>query len=107
MPGRAHAASHLHVSMTVKQDIPTSILKLGHGLLSPGRRSRARALRESARAALGILWGAAGMLVVAAFIEAFWSSSTLVTPALKYAVGGLLWSAVLGYLVLAGRGGGD
>jgi Flp pilus assembly protein protease CpaA len=42
-------------------------------------------------------------LLIAAFIEAYWSSSA-VTTATKYIVGTLLWLLVLGYLLFAGRG---
>jgi hypothetical protein len=42
-------------------------------------------------------------LLVAAFIEAYWSSMTLASPTLKYLVGGGLWLLVLTYLLLAGR----
>jgi hypothetical protein len=40
---------------------------------------------------------------VAAFIEAFWSSSDL-PPATKYSVAGLLWTLVILYLSFSGRG---
>lgn len=43
------------------------------------------------------------LLLIAAFVEAYWSSSA-VTPATKYTVGALLWLLVLGYLLFAGRG---
>lgn len=42
-------------------------------------------------------------LLLAAFIEAFWSSTTFATPDIKYAVGAGLWALVLGYLQLAGQ----
>jgi hypothetical protein len=42
-------------------------------------------------------------LLLAAFIEAFWSSTTFASPTIKYAVGAGLWALVLGYLLLAGR----
>jgi uncharacterized membrane protein SpoIIM required for sporulation len=77
-------------------------MRLGLALLSPGPRSRARALRESAHAALPLVYGSGGMLVVAAAIEAFWSPLPL--PAtIKYWVGALLWTLVIGYLLSAGR----
>ncbi len=42
------------------------------------------------------------MLFVAAFIEGFWSPSGVPTQA-KFAVGTLLWVAVIAYLTLSGR----
>ncbi len=43
------------------------------------------------------------MLLLAAFIEAYWSSMTYPAPALKFAVGAALWLLVLLYFCLAGR----
>ena len=43
------------------------------------------------------------MDLAAAFIEAFWSSSTVVGVGVKYSVGAVLWAMVFGYLILAGR----
>jgi len=72
-------------------------LKVGLAMLSPGRRTRARAMYESAQEALGVIYVAFAMLVIAAFIEAFWSSSGL--PLLtKWLVGGSLWLIVGAYL---------
>jgi hypothetical protein len=42
------------------------------------------------------------MLVVAAFIEAFWSSAS-VSNTVKYAAAGVLWLSVALYLGFAGR----
>lgn len=77
-------------------------LKLGHALISPGRRSRRRAMLEAARECLPIVLGAFAMIVVAAFVEGFWSPSGS-SPATKYTVGAALWMLVLAYFVLAGR----
>lgn len=78
-------------------------LRLGGALVSPGRRSRADALRASARAAVPVVAGAATMLVFAAFVEAFWSPLTAVPPPIKYAVGIGFWAIVVAYFALAGR----
>jgi len=79
-------------------------LMLGHALIAPGPFPRGQALRQRAKPALLLVMGAAAMLVVAAFIEAFWSSSGL--PSLvKYSVAAALWLLVIAYLGLAGRGG--
>jgi len=78
-------------------------LVLGHAVIAPGQLSRLQALRQRASQAVALVMGAALMLLVAAFLEAFWSSSGMPAP-VKYAVAGLLWVLVLLYLALAGRG---
>jgi uncharacterized membrane protein SpoIIM required for sporulation len=78
-------------------------LKLGWGIVAPGRRGRAAALREGAREALPLILGAGGMLTVAAGIEAFWSPSRVIPDPIKLGVGAVLWIMVLGYLTLGGR----
>jgi len=78
-------------------------LKLSYTLFAPGNRRRVDALKLAAREALPLAIGAAGMLVIAAFIEAFWSSSTFFDPAIKYTVSGALWTLVTLYFLLAGR----
>lgn len=79
-------------------------LILGHALIAPGRQARLEALKGRAREALPLVMGAAFMLLIAALIEAFWSSSAL-DGGIKYAVAALLWLLVLLYLGLAGRRG--
>ncbi|WXL24911.1 stage II sporulation protein M [Ectopseudomonas mendocina] len=79
-------------------------LKLGWVLLVPGRLPRGEALRLAAIDGVKLLGGAALFLLIAAFIEAYWSSMTLATPTLKYWVGAALWIVVLSYLLLSGRG---
>ena len=44
-----------------------------------------------------MLYGIVLMLVIAAFIEAFWSSSTALSNEIKYSVGAVLWVLVLLY----------
>jgi hypothetical protein len=43
------------------------------------------------------LYGIILMLVIAAFLEAFWSSSTSIPNAVKYSVGVFLWLLVILY----------
>jgi uncharacterized membrane protein SpoIIM required for sporulation len=78
-------------------------LHLGWVLLAPGRRTRRRALAEAARDGLPLVYGAALLDLLAACIEAFWSASPVVPPAVKLAAGAVLWTLVAGYLLLAGR----
>jgi len=44
-----------------------------------------------------MLYGIVLMLIIAAFLEAFWSSSSSLPIVVKYSVGALLWSLVLLY----------
>ena len=78
-------------------------LKLGWALLAPGRLPRGEALRLAAARSVRLVGGVILFLLLAAFIEAYWSSMTLASPTLKYAVGAGLWLLVLAYLLLAGR----
>ena len=77
--------------------------ELAFALIAPGRLTRVRALRAAAAKAIQIVYGAAGMLLVAAFIEAFWSSKQTIPIEVKYSVGSALWVLVLAYLTLVGR----
>jgi hypothetical protein len=47
--------------------------------------------------------GVAFMLLVAAFIEAFWSSTQSIPAAIKFSVSGVLWTLVLLWLWRGGR----
>ena len=78
-------------------------LVLALALFAPGRLRRLDALQLAAQDALVLVMGAALMLVIAAFIEAFWSSSTVISPTVKYAVAVVMWSAVITYFLFAGR----
>jgi uncharacterized membrane protein SpoIIM required for sporulation len=78
-------------------------LKIGMALIDPGSTTRLAALRASGRDAVQILLGATAMLLIAAFIEAFWSSKASLPIAVKMGVGAMLWLLVLGYLLFAGR----
>ena len=81
-------------------------LRLGAALVAPGARSRKAAVMDAARPAVQLMYGAAAMFFVAAFIEAFWSPLTDFPPPTKYAVGAILWAAVVGWLALGGRARG-
>lgn len=78
-------------------------LKLGYALLAPGNISRTESLRRASAIAIKLVYGVIIMLVIAAFIEAFWSSNNILMPWQKYLVGGFLWALVIGYLVFSGR----
>ncbi|MBF7729814.1 stage II sporulation protein M [Pseudomonas sp. N040] len=78
-------------------------LMLGWALLAPGRYTRGEALRLAAQRAIQLLGGAVLFLLLAAFIEAYWSSLTYAGATLKYAAGAGLWLLVLAYLEFSGR----
>ncbi|HZE92956.1 MAG TPA: stage II sporulation protein M [Rhizobacter sp.] len=78
-------------------------LRLGHALLAPERRTRLQALQHAAHDAIVVVYGVIGLLVVAAAVEAFWSSARWVAPGVKYGVGAACWGAVLAYLGWQGR----
>lgn len=82
-------------------------LMLGRALLAPGRDSRGAALRTAARHAAVLVGGAVCMLVVAAVLEAFWSSARWVADGVKYGVAAACWAGVIAYLWRSGRGAAD
>lgn len=78
-------------------------MRLGLAVLKPGRMTRGKAIAASAKRALPLILGAAGMTVIAAFIEGFWSAQRM--PAeIKYAVGIGFWVLHVAYFMLLGRG---
>jgi len=78
-------------------------LVLGQALLAPGRHRRLAALQLAAGRAVVIVYGMTAMFIVAAALEAFWSSARWVPASVKYGVGGLCWLAVASYFVFQGR----
>lgn len=79
-------------------------LLLGWALLAPGRLGRRDALVNAGRRGGVLVCGAFAMLLVAAFIEAFWSSIGWMPAAVKFGVAAVLWSGVLLWLWRGGRG---
>lgn len=78
-------------------------LKLGYALINPKDLSRANALKVAGHDAILIIYGSILMLVIAAFLEAFWSSSSTLPIALKYSVGALFWLLVITYCFFSGK----
>ena len=78
-------------------------LRLSLALLAPGRRSRVDALVEGGRRGARLCLGVFAMLLLAAFIEAFWSSIGWIPAWGKYSVGGGLWALVIAWLWFGGR----
>ena len=72
-------------------------LRLGYAILNPGQSSRLDSLRKAGSDVVPMLYGIVLMLIIAAFLEAFWSSSTSLSIEVKYGVGAILWAMVLLY----------
>jgi uncharacterized membrane protein SpoIIM required for sporulation len=69
-------------------------LRMGRAVLLPGRLPRTTALELAAKDTSIILFGSAVMLVIAAAIEAFWSSAAWITPTAKYSGAAACWILV-------------
>ena len=78
-------------------------LRLGRALVAPGPWTRLQALKLAAGEAIVVIYGVIVFLLLAALLEAFWSSSAWVPPTLKFAVAAVCWCAVLAYLARQGR----
>jgi uncharacterized membrane protein SpoIIM required for sporulation len=78
-------------------------LRLGHALLAPGRYTRLQSLVRAAKESAVIIYGVMAMLLIAAALEAFWSSAKWMPQMMKYGVAAICWIAVLSYLTLQGR----
>jgi uncharacterized membrane protein SpoIIM required for sporulation len=81
-------------------------LRLGHALLAPGRLTRQYSVVVATRECAVLLYGITAMLLIAAAVEAFWSSASWLPAAAKYAVAACCWTAVLTYFARQGRHGG-
>jgi uncharacterized membrane protein SpoIIM required for sporulation len=78
-------------------------LRIGHAWLAPGRRTRIQALVHAAREVVVIIYGVLALLLVAAAVEAFWSSGAWIPLPIKYGVAAVCWAAVIAWLCLQGR----
>ena len=78
-------------------------LRIGWALISPGRLSRRRALMAAGRDGVQIVYGVFVLLVLAAFVEAFWSSIGWMPSIVKYSFGATLIFAVWYWLWRGGR----
>jgi len=100
-------ATHGALELTAITITSLAGFKLAQALLAPGALPRSQALMMRAREAVPLVIGAMWMLVGAAFIEAFWSSSTTIPAGMKYAVASVLWLTVAAYFLFMGRGRGN
>ena len=78
-------------------------LRLGLALVAPGNSSRKAALVAAAKPAVRVMYGAAFLFFIAAFVEAFWSPLTEVPYETKIAAGAAGWVLLLAYFAFAGR----
>ena len=78
-------------------------LIMGYGLFFTKGLSRSASVKAAGKTALPIIAGAALMLVIAAGIEAFWSSRHELGSVIRYVAGAAGWVLVILYLALAGR----
>jgi uncharacterized membrane protein SpoIIM required for sporulation len=78
-------------------------LRLGLNLIAPGQRRRIDALVDAGRRGALLCGGVLVMLLIAAFIEAFWSSIGWMPAWVKYSVAAALWTAVFAWLLGGGR----
>jgi len=78
-------------------------LRIGHTVLAPARLTRRHSLVLATQECAIILYGVTAMLLIAAGIEAFWSSAAWLPAAAKYSVAAICWTSVFGYFTLAGR----
>ena len=78
-------------------------LRLGLAVIAPGNQTRRAALVAAARPAVRLMYGAAMLFLVAAFIEAFWSPLAQVAFEVKIGAGLAGWALLLAYFAFAGR----
>ena len=97
-------AGHAALELTAIVIAGGAGLRLGLDLVAPGRRRRRDALVQAGRIGARLCLGVAVMLLLAAFVEAFWSSTQSIPAWIKFSVAGLLWLAVLGWLWRGGHG---
>lgn len=78
-------------------------IKLGYGLLAPGRLSRKQSLIKAAREAMPLVYGVFFFLLIAAFLEAFWSSSSTLSVQTRLWAGACFWLMSISYLCMGAR----
>jgi uncharacterized membrane protein SpoIIM required for sporulation len=99
-------ATHSAFEITAIVIAGTAGLRLGHSLLAPGRRDRRSSLVDASRDTVVLVYGVTAMLIVAAAVEAFWSSANWLNPVVKYTVAAVCWISVIAYFVFQGRRAG-
>ena len=77
-------------------------MAMGYALINTGQQTRWASLRAQAGDLFRMIMGAALMLLIAAFIEGFWSPSSILAP-VKWGAAVGLYLIVFAYLIFAGR----
>jgi uncharacterized membrane protein SpoIIM required for sporulation len=78
-------------------------LLLGYRFFVTGGLTRGASIKNAGKEALPIIAGSAIMLVIAAVIEAFWSSKDQFPFMLRIIAGAFMWLIMLSYFLFAGR----
>ena len=99
-------ATHSAFELTAIVIAGTAGLRLGHAVVAPGHKLRRVALVDASRDTAVLLYGVTVLLVLAAAVEAFWSSANWLNPIVKYSVAAVCWIGVLGYFIIQGRRAG-
>lgn len=95
-------AGHSALELTALVISGVSGMLLASALIKPGRYSRADALKQQSQIAVRLVIGAGIMTLLAAFIEAYWSSGNW-NSYVKYGVGIMMWGLTYIYLRYGGR----
>lgn len=93
---------HIAFELTAIVISGTGGLILAEQFFSPKGYSRSDALKKKAPEALKLMMGGFILFILAAFVEAFWSSGSFPHP-LKYAAGCICWIMVFIYFIFVGR----
>jgi uncharacterized membrane protein SpoIIM required for sporulation len=99
----AFVATHSAFEITAIVLAGSAGVRIGHRLLAPGRLTRLQSLVLATNESAVLLYGVTAMLLLAAAVEAFWSSATWLPAGAKYGVAALSWAAVLAYFAFQGR----
>lgn len=98
-------AAHSAFELTAITLAGAAGLQLARALLMPGRLTRRAALRHYGSIAVRMMAGMILLLLIAAFVEAYWSSINSFPAWLKYGVGVICWILMTLYFVYGGRRG--
>lgn len=97
-------ATHSSFELTALIITAVAGLKIGWAIIAPGRLTRTSAMTLAARKMVPLMAGAFIFLVLAAIIEAFWSSLPM-DSWIKYLSAGASWLLVYGFLIGGSRRG--
>jgi uncharacterized membrane protein SpoIIM required for sporulation len=76
---------------------------IGKHLIVPGQYTRIESLKQAGQRTFPVILGCFILLILAAFVEAFWSSSRFIPNEVKYIVGTLCWLWVLSFVFARGQ----